>query len=65
MKPFNGVDRVERRSLLEQNGVYTLDEYQRKIKQMYGKNVVVVGDADRGCVSPLAGLAKPNAIAER
>jgi hypothetical protein len=58
--PTFGVDTVQRKSALEQNDVYTLGEYQDHIKKKYGKAVNTVGDKDRGCVSPLAGLATPS-----
>jgi hypothetical protein len=57
--PEFGRDEVERKSLLEREGCYTLEQYQAKIKAKYGFKPAVVGDKDRGCVSPLAGLAVP------
>jgi hypothetical protein len=51
---------IERRSRLEQNGVFTLKEYQDHIQRKLGFRPTQVGNIDRGCVSPLAGLAKPD-----
>jgi len=54
------VDEVERRSRLEANGVYSLRDYQDHIQRKLGFRPLQVGTIDRGCVSPLAGLAVPD-----
>jgi hypothetical protein len=51
---------IERRSRLEANGVFTLKEYQDHIERKLGFRPTQVGTIDRGYVSPLAGLAKPD-----
>jgi hypothetical protein len=56
----NGVDEVERRSKLERNGIYTKKEYDALWRKKFREAAPTqVPHADRGAVSPLAGLARP------
>ena len=57
--PQTGIDTVQRKSLLEQAGIHTKDEYDRRWKAKFRENAPVqIPSADRGHVSPLAGLAQ-------
>lgn len=51
-----------RRSPAERAGVYTLEEYKAAAAKIIGAKAAVLTQAneyDRGCVSPLLGLAVP------
>jgi hypothetical protein len=55
-----GVDRVERKSKLERNGIYTKKEYDLLWRRKFREAAPVqIPSGDRGCVSPIGGLARP------
>jgi hypothetical protein len=55
-----GVDRVERRPRLERADIYTKQDYDKAWRKKYREAPPVQAtNADRGCISPLLGLAPP------
>jgi len=57
----DGVDEVERKSRLEQNGIYSKAEYDRLWKAKFREQAPAqIPNADRQWCSPLGGIARPS-----